>query len=181
MRAPPPRAPRYASAMTRPRSLRLPSRVAIACAIAVIVGVLLPWYQTALGPVGAPGTLSGWDATAWAKLAVAGAALCLLCSAAVALDIRQAIALHGPVRRILAGIALAGTVLACVGVLYRFAVPPDPALDVTREIGIFLASLAAIGALWGASAQFSRTFPERRRRRRSRAHGRRGPRAQTAR
>jgi hypothetical protein len=166
--------------MPRSRSLLSPSVVTVASALVVVVAAFLPWYQTAIGPVTAPDTVSGWDTTAWARLAVAAGAICALSSLAVTLDIRGEIALHGPVRRIMAGIALGAALIVATCVLYRLAVPPDAAIGITRQLGVMIAALAAVTGLWGAGAQFSRTFPERprpvpRRRRRHRPGAGAGP------
>lgn len=164
--------------MPRSRSLLFPSVVTVASALVVVIAAFMPWYQTAIGPVTAPDTLSGWDATAWARLAVAAGAICALSALAVALDIRGEIALHGPVRRIMAGIALGAALVVTACVLFRLAVPPDAAIGVTRQLGLMLATLAALTGLWGAGALFSRTFPERPRavpRRRRRPRARSGP------
>ena len=166
------------------RSRLTPSMVTITSSVVVCIAAFLPWYQTAIGPITAPEALSGWDATAWGKLAVAGAAICALCATVVALDIRGQIALDDPVRRILAAIGLTAAIVVCGAVLYRFATPPDPAIGTTRQLGVILATLAAISGLYGAIAQFTATLPEppaprARRRRRRRADA--GPEANASR
>jgi hypothetical protein len=145
--------------MHRFRSPLTPSVLTIASAVMVCAATFLPWYQTAIGPLAAPDTSSGWDATEWAKLAVAAAAIYALCAAVIALDIRGQIALHGPVRRLLAGIALGAGVVVCAAILYRLAVSPDPAVGATREFGLILASLAGVAGLYCALAQFAGTSP----------------------
>ena len=55
--------------MPRSRSLLFPSILTVASAVVVVIAVFTPWYQTAIGPTTAPDTVSGWDATASAKLA----------------------------------------------------------------------------------------------------------------
>jgi hypothetical protein len=148
--------------MPHPRSSRATSAVTITSALAVVVLAFMPWYETALGPTRAPDAVSGWDGSAWVKLAVLGAVICALSSAVVVLDIRTEVALHGPVRRILAGIALGCALVTAICVVYRFAVPPNAAIDATRQAALILAVFAAVIGLWGAASQFSRTFPERR-------------------
>jgi len=160
--------------MPRSRSLLIPAVVTVASAVVVVIAAFLPWYQTAIGPATAPDTVTGWDATAWAKVAVAAGAICALSALAVTLDIRGEIALHGPVRRFMAGIALSAALIVTVSVLFRLAVPPDAAVGVTRQLGLLLAAFAAVTGLWGAGAQFSRTFPERPRRTRRRRRPRAG-------
>ncbi len=166
------------------RSRLTPSVVTIISSVIVCIAAFLPWYQTAIGPVSAPDTLSGWDATTAAKLAVAGAAICALCATVVALDIRGQITVDDPVRRILAAIGLTASVVVCGAVLYRFATPPNPAIATTRQLGLILATLAAISALYGAIAQFARTLPDppvRRARRRRRHRSGAGPDANASR
>lgn len=141
----------------------LPSVLTVISAVVVAIAVFTPWYQTAIGPITAPDLISGWDASALAKLAVAAAGICALSALIVTLDQRGEVALHGPVRRIIAGIAFGAALVMAACVLFRLAVPPDPALGITRQIGLIVASLAAVIGVWAAGAQFSRTFPERRR------------------
>jgi hypothetical protein len=161
--------------MPRSRSLLFPSVLTVISALVVVIAVFAPWYQTAIGPDAAPDTVSGWDITSVAKLAVAAAGICALSAVVVTLDVRGEVELHGPVRRIMAGIALGTALVMAACVLFRLAFPPDPALGVTRQLGLIVASVASLTGLWGAGAQFSRTFPERRRpggrHRRARARG----------
>lgn len=163
--------------MPRSRSLLFPSILTVASAVVVVIAVFTPWYQTAIGPTTAPDTVSGWDATASAKLAVTAGAICALSAAVVAFDVRGEVVLHGPVRRIMAGLALATALVVAVCILLRLAFPPDPALGVTRQLGLIIAAVASVTGLWAAGAQFSRTFPERPRapRRQPRAPARTGP------
>jgi len=150
--------------MARPRSTITPSVWTIVGAVVLIVATFMPWYETAIGPATAPNAVSGWDATGWGKLAVLAAAICLLCATVVALDIRRSIALHGQMRRVLAWVGLGAAAIAAVCVFARFVLPPDSAIGVTRELGLFLAAVAAAATVVAAAAQLSRTAPPRERR-----------------
>ncbi len=150
--------------MARPRSIITPSVWTIVGAIVLIGATFATWYETAIGPATAPNAVSGWDATSWGKLAVLAGAICLLCATVVALDIRRSIALHGQMRRVLAWVSVGAAALAAVCVLARFVFPPDSAIGVTRELGLFLAAFAAVGTVVAAAAQLSRTAPPRERR-----------------
>jgi len=149
--------------MPRSRSLLFPSVLTVISAVVVTIAVFTPWYQTAIGPDTAPDTVSGWDATSLAKFAVAAGAICALSSVVVTLDVRSEVEMHSPVRRVMAGIALGTALIMAACVLFRLAFPPDPALGITRQLGLIVAAVASLTGLWGAGAQFSRTFPERRR------------------
>src|SRR3974390_3424967 len=149
--------------MPRSRSLLLPSVLTVISAVVVVIAVSTPWYQTAIGPDSAPDTVAGWDATSLAKFAVAAGAICALSSIVVTLDVRGEVAMHGPVRRVMAGIALGTALVMAACVLFRLAFPPDPALGITRQLGLIVAAVASLTGLWGAGGHFSRTFPERRR------------------
>lgn len=150
--------------MAPPRSPITPSAWTIVGAVVLIAATFMTWYETAIGPASAPNAVSGWDATSWGKLAVLAAAICLLCSTVVALDIRRSIALHGQMRRVLAWVGLGAAVVAALCVFARFVLPPDSAIGVTRELGLFLAVLAAAGTVVAAAAQLARTAPPRERR-----------------
>lgn len=147
--------------MPRSRSLLFPSVLTVISAFVVVVAIFTPWYQTSIGPDTAPDTVSGWDASSWARLAVAAGGICALSAVVVTLDVRGEVELHGPVRRIMAGIAFGTALVMAICVLFRLAYPPDPALGVTRQLGLITASVAAVVCVWAAGAQFSRTFPER--------------------
>jgi hypothetical protein len=150
--------------MPRPRSTIAPSVWTIVAAIVLIASTFMTWYETAIGPATAPDAVSGWEATSWGKLAVLAGAICLLCATVVALDIRRSIALHGHMRRVLAWVGLGAAMLAALCVVFRFVVPPNPAIGVTRELGLFLALLATLVTVLAAAAQLSRTGPPRERR-----------------
>ena len=150
---------------------------AVVGAALTVVSAFLPWYETAIGPVTAPDTLSGWDGT-WGRVAVAAVAISGLCSIVVAADLRGDIAVTTQTRRLLATIALLGAAIAIGSIGYRFAEPPDPALGVTRELGLFLALFAALVTVSAAFIQFVASRPETSRprlRRARRASRQRGP------
>jgi hypothetical protein len=139
--------------MPRPRTVIAASVWAAIGAALTVVAAFSPWYETAIGPIDAPDTMSGWDGS-WGRIAVAAAAISGLCSVIIAADIRGDIAVTGQTRRVLSTIALLGAVIALGAVGYRFVEPPDPALGVTRELGVFLALFACLVTLGAAIIQF---------------------------
>jgi len=141
----------------------------------IVVSTFLSWYETAIGPIDAPSTLSGWDGT-WGRVAVAAAAISGLCSVVIAADVQGGISVTEQMRRVLTTIALLGAVVALGAVGYRFVEPPDPALGVTRQLGLFLAMFASVVTVGAATIQFitaRRESPQPRLRRPRR--GSRGP------
>jgi len=122
-----------------------PAGAAAAAALALSSG-WLPWYATQLGPVGAPGSTSGWGAGA---IAVVGIALACLAGAAalvLALDAAQVIELDAQLAMLLAWAGIAAALVATALFSYRIAVLPAPAGFVSREIGVWVAALGAATA-----------------------------------
>ncbi|MFN8121651.1 MAG: hypothetical protein U0237_04390 [Thermoleophilia bacterium] len=125
----------------------LPSLAALAGALAVCVTVFLPWYEPVLAEPLAPDAVSGWDATTAARIAVAGAVLCALCSLAVALDARDLLALDAGGISLLSIMSVAGAGVAAAAIAFRAIRLPEPSAVLSRELGLYLALLAALGAL----------------------------------
>ena len=122
-----------------------------------IAATFMTWYETAIGPLTAPESVPGWSATIWGKVAVLAMALCGLSAGVIALDLRGTIALHGQTRRMLATVSLVGSLVAAACIAFRFVEPPDPAIGVTREVGLFLALFAVAMTCLAAAAQLART------------------------
>lgn len=161
--------------MPRPRSPLAPSVWTVVGAVITIAATFMTWYETAIGPATAPDAVSGWTATTWGKVAVLAAAICGLSAGVIALELRGTIALHGQTRRMLATASLAGALVATICIAFRFIEPPDPAIGVTRELGLFLALLAGVGTCLAAAGQLARTGPRLPSVRRSGRRGRSGP------
>jgi hypothetical protein len=143
--------------MPRPPSALAPSVWTVVGAAVTIAATFMTWYETAIGPATAPDAVSGWSATLLGKVAVFTAAICLLSAGVIALDIRGSIALHGQTRRMLAVVSLVGAVVAAAVIAFRFLIPPDAAIGVTRELGLFLAVLAGLGTVLAAWVQLDQT------------------------
>jgi hypothetical protein len=136
----------------------MPGRVAAAfvgvlAGVGLIIAVFLPWYATNLGPPFSATSVSGWEATTIARLALAAGLVVTVASAALVLDERGALRLahrHGDA---LARAVVAAGVVAALLVGFRLIVLPDPAEFLSRQIGLYLAFAAAIGAVLSGLAQ----------------------------
>jgi hypothetical protein len=131
----------------------LPGIVAAAASALVVVGVFMPWYAPELAPPLTPDSVSGWDATLAAKIAVVGAVVCALCAVAVVLDGRDLIALDAGGVALLSGVAVAGALAAVAAVAFRTVLLPDPADVLSRQLGLYVALAAALAALAAAAVQ----------------------------
>jgi hypothetical protein len=130
-----------------------PAYVGVLAGVVLVIAVFLPWYATNLGPPFSAVSASGWEATIVARLALACGAVVLLASAALALEERGALALSASTGDGLArGVVAAGT-LAVLLIGFRFIWMPDPAEFLSRQIGLYLAGVAAIGATLAGLAQ----------------------------
>ncbi|MFN8110435.1 MAG: hypothetical protein U0Y82_11420 [Thermoleophilia bacterium] len=136
----------------RPRPL-LPAATAAVAAAVVCITVFMPWYTPDLAQPLAPDAVSGWDATAAARIAFAGAVLCLLCGLAIAMDARRMVALDDGGIALLSIMAVVGAVVGVVAVGYRTAVVPEPSAELSRQLGLYLAAIFALVALGAALVQ----------------------------
>jgi hypothetical protein len=121
--------------------------------VLLVVSVFLPWYATNLGPPFSAVSASGWDATIVARLALAAGAVVLVASAALALEERGALRLSAQTGDALARGVVAAGALAVLLIAVRFVWMPDPAEFLSRQIGLYLAGAAAIGATLAGLAQ----------------------------
>jgi len=117
------------------------------CGVAVVVGVLLPWYATNLGPPFSATSASGWSATSLAKLALVLGVVLAAAAGATVLDERGALTLSGRQADALAWTMVVASALAAGLVGYRFLVMPEPAEFLSRQFGLYLAAAAAVGGL----------------------------------
>ncbi|MCB0872546.1 MAG: hypothetical protein H6531_05440 [Actinobacteria bacterium] len=131
----------------------LPPLTALAGSIVAAVVVFLPWYEPDLAPPLSPNSVTGWDATIAARIVLAGVALCGLASLAVLLDSRDVIALDGGGIGLLSIVAVLGASASVVAVAFRAIVLPDPAAELSRQLGIYLAVVGCLVALAGAAVQ----------------------------
>lgn len=124
-----------------------PAFAGVVCGVALVVGVLLPWYATNLGPPFSATSASGWEATAVARLALALGVVLAAAAAATVLDERGALALSPRQADALAWTMVVAAGLAAVLVGYRFLVMPEPAEFLSRQFGLYLAAVAAVGGV----------------------------------
>jgi hypothetical protein len=94
-------------------------------------------------------TLSGWDATAFARVAMIMGVIIALAAAALLLTDRGVLQLEAPVRLALAWVVVVAAVVAVALVGFRLLVIPDPADLLSRQAGLYLAMAAAIVAALG--------------------------------
>jgi hypothetical protein len=130
-----------------------PAYVGVLAGVLLVVSVFLPWYATNLGPPFSAVSASGWDATIVARLALAAGALVLVASAALAMEERGALRLSIQQGDALARGVVAVGALATLLIGVRFVWMPDPAEFLSRQIGLYLAGAAAIGATLAGLAQ----------------------------
>ena len=124
-----------------------PAFAGTVCGAALVVGVLLPWYTTNLGPPFSATSATGWEATNVARVALVLGAVLAGASILTVLESRGVIALPPGRLDALAWIALVAAALAVLLVGYRLLVMPEPAEFLSRQIGIYLAALAAVGGV----------------------------------
>lgn len=121
--------------------------VGVVSGLALVIAAFLPWYTTNLGPPFSPSSAAGWEATNIAKLAVVMGLLVALAAAAVLLDERGALQLDARIGEGLAWLVVVAAVIAAVAVGYRLLVMPEPAQFLSRQIGLYLAAVAAVGGI----------------------------------
>jgi hypothetical protein len=127
--------------------------VGVVSGVGLVVSVFLPWYATNLGPPFSATSASGWESTTVARIALAAGLLVTLASAVLVLEERGGLRLarrHGDA---LARLVVAAGVVAALLVGFRMIVMPDPAEFLSREIGLYLAFGASIGAILSGLAQ----------------------------
>lgn len=124
-----------------------PGFVGMVCGAALVVGVLLPWYATNLGPPFSATSASGWEATTIARVALALGVVLVAAAVAVVLDERGAVSLSTRQADALAWTMVVAAALAAALVGYRFLVMPEPAQFLSRQFGLYLAAAASVGGL----------------------------------
>lgn len=113
----------------------------------IIVAAFLPWYATNLGPPFSPASVSGWEATGFARAAVAMGVVIAVAAGAAALDERGSLRLDRRIGDALGWIVVVASVVAAAAVGYRLLVMPEPAEFLSRQIGLYLAAVATIGGI----------------------------------
>lgn len=117
------------------------------CGVAIVAGVLLPWYATNLGPPFSATSASGWEATSIARVALVAGVVLAGASVATLLDERGVLGLSQRTADALAWTMVGASALAVGLVGYRFLVLPEPAEFLSRQFGLYLAAAAAVGGL----------------------------------
>jgi hypothetical protein len=121
--------------------------VAVLACLVVVIAAFLPWYTTTLGEPFSPSSASGWDATNFARGAVVAALVAALAAGALALEERGSLVLDPQTAETLAWVVVGASALALVLVGYRLLVMPDPADLLSRQIGLYLATVAAMAGV----------------------------------
>jgi hypothetical protein len=121
------------------------------CGIALAAAVFLPWYATNLGAPFTTGAASGWEWTGLARIALALAVLAAGASAALVMRDRGSLAMEPEIAVALGWATVGAHAGAFALVAYRVLVLPEPADLLSRELGLYVALLAALaGAIAGA-------------------------------
>jgi hypothetical protein len=115
--------------------------------ILVVVAAFLPWYATNVGPPFAPESVAGWEASSLAKASVFLGAVVAVASAVAALEARGGLRLDSWIGDAVAWIVIGASVVAAVLIGYRLLVLPEPAQFLSRQIGLYLAAVGAIGGI----------------------------------
>lgn len=115
----------------------------------------LPWYAVNIAPPFSAGSVNGWDATVFARLATVLGVVVLLASAARVLGSAGVFRLERSVRVGLGWAALVAAVVALALVGFRLVVLPDPADLLSRQVGLYAAAVAAVAAVLSAIGQLA--------------------------
>lgn len=124
-----------------------PAFATMVCGVALVVGVLLPWYTTNLGPPFSATSASGWEATNLARVALVLGVVLTAAAGLTVLDARGALLLPSHQLDALAWIAVVAAAAAALVVGYRLLVMPEPAEFLSRQIGLYLAAAASVGGI----------------------------------
>ena len=117
--------------------------------------VFLPWYTVNIAPPFSAGSVSGWNASGFAKAALALAAVVVIASLVSLLDSRDVLHLERTHRVALAWTSVVAAVVAAVMVGIRLVILPEPADLLSRQIGLYVATVAAVGAVLAALGQIA--------------------------
>jgi len=118
----------------------------LACVLAECLGGVPPFSAD---------TVSGWNATGFAKAALALAAVVVLASLVLLLDGREVLQLERTQRMAVAWTSVVAAVAAAVMVGIRLVILPHPADLLSRQIGLYVAVVAAVGAVLAALGQIA--------------------------
>jgi len=113
----------------------------------IVVAAFLPWYALTIGRPFSPASVSGWEATNLARVAVVMGVVVAVAAGAAALDERGSVPLERRLADALGWVVLVASAVAAVAVGYRLLVMPEPAEFFTRQIGLYLAAAATVGGI----------------------------------
>ena len=148
------RPPRRSAASRIPNPGRIGAPAAgVISGLALVLAVFMPWYATNVGPPFAPTSASGWDATAFARIALAMGLLIAAAAAAAVLDERRLITLAARHLDALAWVVVGASAIALLAVGFRLLVMPDPAELLSRQIGLYVAVAASVGGILSGLGQ----------------------------
>lgn len=139
-------------AMKRPA---LPAYGGIAFGALLAGSVFLPWYTANIAAAFSADSVSGWNATGFAKAALALAVVVMLASVVLMLDGRDVLQLDRTQRVAVAWTSVVAAVAAAVMVGIRLVILPHPADLLSRQIGLYVATVAAVGAVLAALGQIA--------------------------
>ena len=138
--------------MNRPE---LPAYGGVLFGVLLMGSVFLPWYTVNIAPPFSAGSVSGWNASGCAKAALALAAVVVIASLVSLLDSRDVLHLERTHRVALAWTSVVAAVVAAVMVGIRLVILPEPADLLSRQIGLYVATVAAVGAVLAALGQIA--------------------------
>jgi hypothetical protein len=120
--------------------------------VGLVIAVFLPWYSPTIAEPFAPQSVSGWEVSTLAKLALVLGVVMVLSGLILAADARGMVPLDAGVAAALGAVLLAASVIAGTLVAYRLLVLPDPSEDLRRMIGLWTGVVAAaVGTVAGVS------------------------------
>jgi len=121
--------------------------VGVVSGVALVVSVFLPWYATNLGPPFSATSASGWEATSFARLALAAGVVLTAAAVILALEEQRALRLDPSYGNALAWVVLVAAIIGALAVGYRLVVMPEPAEFLSRQIGLYIAAAACVGGI----------------------------------
>lgn len=120
--------------------------VGVISGVVLVVSVFLPWYATNLGPPFSATSATGWESTDIARIVLLAGVVLAAASVLLLLEEQRVLRLDR-VGDTLVWVVLVAAVLAAVAVGYRLLIMPEPAEFLSRQIGIYIAAVAAVGGI----------------------------------
>jgi hypothetical protein len=130
-----------------------PALGGIASGVLMIVAVFLPWFASNLGAPTSSGSVSGWSSTSVAKGVLVLAVLWMLASGLLLADEFDVFRVDSRTAEALGWFVTGCAFLAGALVMFRLLRPPEPADFLTRDFGLFIAIVAAVGGIMSGIAR----------------------------